>query len=307
MKRLMIALLSIFAAACSNDPIQLKITTYNVLCSFCGDGHFDDNPYDDWNTRLPHLQDQLAVYDADLIGLQELLYTSPNSERAIDDEVAALGGRGPTYASIYYERDPSDFRSSMDYPDATILYKTDRFDLIRKGHFWLSPTPDEAFSTGFDPDGQLPRILIWAELQVRDSEQRLIFATTHVDNNRPSQELSAPLIRNRLTQIAGDLPIILVGDFNSGLEHPAYIDLTQHDTHPFADSYHLAQTPTATGDTQLIEDYYWQRRIDHIFVKPAAQFTITDWSIDLRTYADGSRTPSDHRPIHATVDLLTDN
>ena len=28
------------------------VTTYNVLCSFCGDGHFDDNPYDDWATRL---------------------------------------------------------------------------------------------------------------------------------------------------------------------------------------------------------------------------------------------------------------
>ena len=98
--------------------------THNVLCSFCGDGHFDDNPYDDWATRLPHLQRQLAAYDADLIGLQELVYTAPNPDRAIDDEVAALGGRGSVYASIYYERDPDDPRSSMDYPDATILYKT---------------------------------------------------------------------------------------------------------------------------------------------------------------------------------------
>ena len=313
MNRLMMAACIVLAVSCSsdpiglNDPIRLKITTYNVLCSFCGDGHFDDNDYDDWPTRLPHLRDQLADYDADLIGLQELLYTAPNPDRAIDDEVAALGGRGPTYTSIYYERDPSDFRSSMDYPDATILYKTERFDFVRKGHFWLSPTPDQAFSAGFDPDGQLPRILVWVELQVKKTNQNLIFATTHVDNNRPSQELSAPLIRERLTRIAAHLPIILVGDFNSGLEHPAYIDLTQHDTQPFIDTHSLAASPKATGDAQLIEDYYWQRRIDHIFIHPADRFEVSDWSIDLRTYADGTRTPSDHRPVHATVDLLTDN
>lgn len=289
--------------ACEAPPLTLKITTYNVLCSFCGDGHFDDNPYDDWATRLPHLQRQLAAYDADLIGLQELVYTAPNPDRAIDDEVAALGGRGSVYASIYYERDPDDPRSSMDYPDATILYKKDRFESLRDGHFWLSPTPDEPFSAGFDPDGQLPRLVVWAELRVIDSGERFLFATTHVDNNSPSQVMSAPLIRERLGALSGDLPIILVGDFNSGLEHPAYIDLTTDAEAPFADTYDLASSPQATGDPDLIEAYYWQRRIDHIFIQPAERFEVTDWSIDLSSYADGTRTPSDHRPVHATVQL----
>jgi len=296
----------VILSACSAEPIQLKVTTYNVLCSFCGDGHFDDNPYDDWATRLPYLKDQLAAHDADLIGLQELLYTGPNPEQSIDDEVEVLGGRGPVYASIYYERDPSDFRSSMDYPDATILYKVDRFELTRSGHFWLSPTPDEAFSAGFDPDGQLPRLLVWAEFKIKETSQSLVFATTHVDNNRPSQELSSPLIRSRLQEIAGELPVILVGDFNSGLEHPAYLDLTQDSEYPFEDTYSLATAPIATGDANLIEAYPWQRRIDHIFVQPSARFEVKDWSIDLMTYAEGSRTPSDHRPVHTTLELLTD-
>ena len=173
-------------SACAEEPIELRITSYNVMCSFCGDGHFDDDEYDDWATRLPHLKAQLASHDADLIGLQELLYTGPNPERGITDEIADLGGRGPTYSSVYYERDPNDLTSTMDYPDATILYKTARFSLIDQGHFWLSPTPDTAFSTGFDPAGQLPRLVVWVKLQVKDSEQHLVFATTHVDNNSPS-------------------------------------------------------------------------------------------------------------------------
>ena len=109
--------------ACSSEPITLKVTSFNVLCSICGDGHFDDDPYDGWATRLPHLQDALARQDADVIGLQELLYTYTNPDRSIHDEVADLGGRGATYGSIYYERDPSDPNSSMDYPDETILYR----------------------------------------------------------------------------------------------------------------------------------------------------------------------------------------
>ena len=52
----------------------------------------------------------------------------------------------------------------------------------------------------------------------------------------------------------------------------------------------------------MIEAYYWQRRIDHI-IQPAERFEVTDWSIDLSSYADGTRTPSDHRPVHATVQL----
>ena len=305
------ASLFLLLCACAEDPIELnpielKVTAYNVLCSFCGNGHFDDDPYDDWGTRLPHLQAQLAAFDADLIGLQELLYTFPNDARGIRDEVADLGGRGDVYASVYYERDPSDINSSMDYPDATILYRKAMFEKTRHGQVWLSPTPDTAFSTGFDPGGQLPRLVFWAEFKIIDREQSLIFATTHVDNNSPSQELSSPLIRSRLKSIAGDLPVILVGDFNSDLTHPAYLDLTQNADWPLSDTWSMAQQPRATGDAQRIEAYPFELRIDHIFVHPENSFEVLDWNIDLSSYSEGSRMPSDHRPINAKLRLLTD-
>ena len=288
-------------------PLTLRVTAYNVMCSFCGDGHFDAYDYDDWPTRLPHLQQQLAAHDADLIGLQELLYTYENPATNVRDEVADLGGRGEVYGSIYYERDMDDPHSSMDYPDATILYRKSMFEPVRSGHFWLSPEPDEPFSTGFDPAGQLPRIVVWAELKLLDRERSVIFATTHVDNNSPSQELSAPLIRERMKAIAAGLPVIIVGDFNAGMEHPAYEDLVGDADWPLADTYSLTEAPRGDGPESWVNDYPWVERIDHIFVRPAEAFEVSDWWIDLAPYnEEGPKFASDHRPVHAEFTIKED-
>jgi endonuclease/exonuclease/phosphatase family metal-dependent hydrolase len=299
-------LIILCVAGCADpepEPLHLTVMTFNVMCSFCGDGHFDDDEYDDWETRLPHLLAAIERQKPDLIGVQELFYTAPVAARGIRDEVADLGGRGPLYRSIYFLRDPDVPTAIMDNPDATILYRADRFKARRSGSFWLSPTPDIPFSTGFDPDGQLARLVIWAELEEINSGRRLLFATTHVDNNSPSQELSAPVIRSRLKALAGDLPLIVVGDFNAGMDHAAYRDLIGDADYPLSDTYSAAAAPRAIGSAERIDGYAWRSRIDHIFSAPAAAFAVDDWVIDLTRYAQGSRAPSDHRAITASLRL----
>src|SRR5690606_9112160 len=92
------------------------------------------------------------------------------------------------FSSVYYAAADSNFT----YPDAAILYRTERFDLVGSGEFWLSPTPDEPSSIGFSPP-QVPRLVVWARLFDKQSDAELVFVSTHFDNNSPSQELSAPL------------------------------------------------------------------------------------------------------------------
>jgi endonuclease/exonuclease/phosphatase family metal-dependent hydrolase len=95
------------------------------------------------------------------------------------------------------------------------------FEEVEHGFYWLSPTPDEPYSTGF-ANPQLARLVVWARLRALAEDHEFVFATTHFDNNSPSQELSAPLVLERTAALADELPVIMVGDFNSQPVDPAY-------------------------------------------------------------------------------------
>jgi endonuclease/exonuclease/phosphatase family metal-dependent hydrolase len=279
-------------------PLELRVMTFNVMCSFCGDGHFDDETYGDWAERLPELQEIIRSQNPDLVGLQELFYTRAGANQT--DEVADLLGRSETYDALYYES-----REVFDYPDATILYRKARFRPIEQGVFWLSPTPDEPFSTGFDPGGQLSRLVYWAVFEEIESGRTLAFTTTHFDNNTPSQELSAPLLLERTAGLAADHPLIVTGDFNADLSDPAYAILTGASgdaTHSLRNTFDGVSEPSVVGDSSA---YAWDLRIDHIFVGGvgAEAVEVLDWTIDLSVYGAQARHASDHRAMAATLRL----
>ncbi len=277
----------------------LKILTFNVLCSFCA-----KPDHDPWSERIPALQDVIARHDADLMGLQELF----SFEAGDDSEVLAMMGADPAYTALYYHVTPTDVLD-MDYPDATVYVRTARFDVIESGTFWLSPTPDVAFSTGFAPSGQLPRLVAWARLDDKVSGRELVFASTHVDNNAPSQALSAPLILERLAPIAADTQVILVGDFNADPGHVAWQTLTDGvDGKGLAlvDAFEVAQSWDVDSDTETKADYDPSERIDHIFfskggLATGGTFDVPKWTVDMQRYGSKSLYPSDHFAIVAEL------
>ncbi|MGE3673895.1 MAG: hypothetical protein AB7K71_29760, partial [Polyangiaceae bacterium] len=124
-------------------PKPFKVMTYNVLCSFC-----KGDEYDAWDDRKLYFKDIFARHDADLYGLQELAFGTE-----VDQMLELVDG----FSSVYYAAADSNFT----YPDASILYRAERFDLLDSGEFWLSPTPDEPSSIGFSPP-QVPRLVVWA-------------------------------------------------------------------------------------------------------------------------------------------------
>src|SRR6185503_12180699 len=72
-----------------------------------------------------------------------------------------------------------------------------------------------------------PRLVVWARLRDKVADRELYFASTHFDNNSPSQQLSAPLVQERTAPFAGREPVIFVGDFNSRPNSTAYGILTR--------------------------------------------------------------------------------
>jgi endonuclease/exonuclease/phosphatase family metal-dependent hydrolase len=266
------------------SPEPLKVMTFNVLCSFCG----GDEPYDGWDERLAAFDDIFVRHDPDLIGLQEL---------ALASEVDQLLALRPGFAAVFYRNEDNAFA----YPDATVFYRRERFVLVSNGHYWLSPTPEVPSSTGF-ADPQLPRLVTWTELRDRRNNRPLYFASTHVDNNTPSQEESAPLILERTTPWLERMPALVVGDFNSKPDSAAYQILTTgsgafgplHNSQALADDWRVEHNQPSEPS------YALDQRIDHIFVSSEA-WQVRQWVVDLYQYGDQVRYPSDHRAMVAEL------
>jgi len=256
--------------------------TFNILCSFCNAEGFDA-----WGGRMPQVDAAIDRGAADLVGLQE-----PFSGTEVDRFLSAH----PGYDAFYYI-DPGLTETPFpDYPDATLLVRSDRFTVVDSGVFWLSSTPDEAWTFDFAAP-QLWRVVAWAELEQVTDGRHLLFVTTHFDNNAPSQELSAPLALERLLPMAETLPLILTGDFNSTPSSTAYQTLAASLT----DTYDIAAERTFVTSEEPAPPWDPEQRIDHIFLGGPNVMTADRYTVDLTRYGDPPRFPSDHWPVSATV------
>ena len=175
--------------------------------------------------------------------------------------------------------------------------------MLEHGAYWLSPTPDVPMSTGF-ADPQLPRLVVWARLRDAAAGNReLYFATTHFDNNSPSQEKSAPLFQERSAPFVANQPVIVVGDFNSRPDSAAYRILTTDSSRGFVfqNAFDLTDGHIVTNQDPP-PAYDVNDRIDHIFLAGrGVTWSVRDWAADLTVYGAKRRYPSDHFPVVAQV------
>lgn len=262
----------------------IRVMTFNVLCSFC------DDTYDPWEERLAYFHDIFDRHDLDLIGFQEI---------AIEREVAEVLRRDPEYDAVFYKGEDTS------YPDAAIAYRRARFSPVQQGAYWLSPTPEVVYSKGFAPGQQVPRLVYWVRLKDSLSDRTVYFATTHFDNNSPSQELSAPLVVERSAAFAQDL-VIVTGDFNSQPRDVAYQTLTQVEEGGLLDTFELSPSVTPARNRTPGPTWDSEERIDHIFLgnnPGSAGVSVSRYTPDLFVYGGQDRLPSDHRAVSATLEL----
>jgi len=267
-------------------PVNFRVMSFNVMCPFC------DDTFDKWEDRLTYFKDVFSRHHPDLIGIQE-----PFEPKDVDSVL----GVAPGYAAVYYAGDAQ----WPAYPDATLLYLKDRFEVLETGSYWLSPTPEDPWSMGF-ADGQvIPRIVIWARMRDKTSGRAFYFANTHFDSTDPHQEKSAPLVLERVAPWAAKLPVIHTGDFNSEPFHPAYKILTggvDGKGFKLQDAFVLSPAWHVDANREPAPDYDPAVRIDHVFVA-GGDWSCTDWRADLCEYGAKKMFPSDHRAIVADLVL----
>lgn len=277
--------LLLFAVVPGAAGQDLRVMSFNVRYGTAGDGA------DSWPMRKDLVLSVVRTYAPDLLGTQEMLPFQAEYLRA--NLVTDASAGKPQYTYIGWSRD-----ATAGGEQCGLFIRTERFEVEEAGQFWLSERPDEKFSKSWD--SSLPRVCTWARLKDRSvAGRRLLFANTHFDHRGVEARLqSAQLLRTRLPQLAGDLPLVVTGDFNCGEDSAPWRAVAGADG--LRDTFRVAfpEKQAMEGTFHGFRGTAGSERIDWILYT-GDHFRTVSAGID-RTSQDG-RYPSDHFPVTAVL------
>ena len=315
----LIALLAIVGCSSRNTPpsAPLKVGSYNIRLE-----SGDKGTPNAWDKRKTDMVELIRQLDLDAFGLQEVC----------PGQVDYLTNNLPQYAFIGEHRN-ADRVSGEASP---VFYRTDRFEALKHGTFWLSETPDVPGLKGWG--AACPRVCSWAWLKDKETGKTFCFANTHTDHiSALARKEGMLLIIQRMREFAPPgTPVVFTGDHNCReTEEPAsavsqllknalYVSETPpagpwrtfngwkwRDTeYSTTDALKLlpdvrnARKGSPDADKRKNGGYVWEDcgpRIDYIYVsddiKVKAYTTHGDPRPGTHLY------PSDHFPITAVIEL----
>jgi endonuclease/exonuclease/phosphatase family metal-dependent hydrolase len=271
MRKYLAILIFIFGSAIIGHAQQLTIGTYNIRYDNKGDSL---NP---WVKRAPVIRAMIQFHDFDILGTQEGL------KHQLEDLKTGLPGY------TYYGIGRDDGKEKGEH--SVIFYKTEKFNVLKSGDFWLSETPEKP---GPGWDARLNRICSWVQFQDKASKKKFYFFSVHYDHQGVKARIeSSKLILQKIKEIAGNEKAIFVGDLNGGRSSEWYKTLAATDW--LIDAYTKAKVVYASNASfnsfgkQVDSDEV----IDHIFTTQG--FVIDKWGILTDTYH--GKYPSDHFPV----------
>jgi endonuclease/exonuclease/phosphatase family metal-dependent hydrolase len=267
---------------CSNlaqaqQDVPLRVMTYNLR-------YASDTPPNSWPQRLPVAVAMLQAEKPDVIGTQEAQW------RQVCDLQEAL----PHYDWIGLGRDGGSRGEFM-----AVFFNQDRLQPLAFDHFWLSDTPEVIASTTWGNSNR--RMVTWVLFRDKTTDRRFYFWNTHFDHQiQEAREKSAQLVLERIGQLKDQLPLVLVGDFNSA-----------HDSNPV---YGMLVNPRSFTDTWVsAEQRGKQLGTFHGYKAPQADGKRIDWILtrgsvktvrtQIVTFKQNGQYPSDHFPVVADIVL----
>lgn len=285
------------------NTTTLTVASYNLRYANAGDSVSGNG----WGQRYPVIASLIRFHGFEIFGTQE----------GYLPQLEDLKRELPGYEYIGVGRD--DGKDAGEH--SAIFYRTDLFELLDKGDFWLSETPDVP-SKGWD--AVLPRICSWGHFKYKDTGKEFLFFNLHMDHiGKKARVESAFLVQQKMEELGKDLPAILTGDFNVDQTHDSYHALV--DKGVLCDSYEVCDFRYALNGTfnSFDPNNFTESRIDHVFVSPA--FHVKKYGVLTDTYRSSKgekekaevndapdeialeayqiRTPSDHYPVKVILEL----
>lgn len=269
---LIIFLMPFFATA----QTEVKLMSYNIRLDLKSDGE------NWWEKRKDKVAGLMNYYEADFIGLQEVVH----------NQLLYLRDSLPGYAYVGVGRD--DGKEAGEY--SCIFYKKDKYTLVQQSTFWLSPTPDVP-SKGWD--AALNRVCTYGLFKNNKTKQLFWVFNTHFDHMGKQARLeSARLIVKKISELnKKNYPVLVSGDFNSRPED----EPSKYMMANMQNSRSISKLVYGTVDTWNAFKFKEKPDgcIDYIFVSNDERITVSKFATITDSY--DMKYPSDHFPVLATI------
>ena len=256
------------------DPAAITVVSANIR-GF----NQDDKGNTHWFVRAPLLVKTLQKAAPDIIGMEEV------SKVQYDYLKKSLCG----YNSETLYSDDDAFSGSTP-----LFFNTAKFDLVQKGGFWVSETP-EKMSKGWD--AACYRVCVFLVLRQKSDGRTFAVFNTHLDHKGAEARVNGVRMIAERMKAYGDIPCILLGDLNFGAEYGrAYRTATSL----FRDAKYCTDDSDdgTTWHGWEITDYV---EIDDYFFISKTGINVQQYKI-LRDSYNGVY-PSDHYPIMMKITL----
>lgn len=256
---------------------DISVISFNIRVDNAADGT------NVWRNRRDAVVTMIERERPMLLGLQE----------AQLHQITYLSEHCPDYAWYGLGRDTGKVPPATDSYAAeetmAIFWRTAELELLDKGTFWLSETPDRV-SKGWDASYR--RTCTWAGFRHKKSGQTCYFFNTHLDNDgKVAREESIKLLVSRMKTINSKRRVsFLTADFNSNVTDACFAPL-----HVYMRD---ARANAAVSDDYPSWNGYGAStgRLDHVFFS-GDNCTAREF----RTLRDDYGVPyiSDHYPVAA--------
>lgn len=191
---------------------DISVISFNIRVDNAADGT------NVWRNRRDAVVTMIERERPMLLGLQE----------AQPHQITYLSEHCPDYAWYGLGRDTEKVPPATDSYAAeetmAIFWRTAELELLDKGTFWLSETPDQV-SKGWDASYR--RTCTWAGFRHKKSGQTCYFFNTHLDNDgKVAREESIKLLVSRMKTINSKRRVsFLTADFNSNVTDACFAPL----------------------------------------------------------------------------------
>ena len=191
---------------------DISVISFNIRVDNAADGT------NVWRNRRDAVVTMIERERPMLLGLQE----------AQPHQITYLSEHCPDYAWYGLGRDTGKVPPATDSYAAeetmAIFWRTAELELLDKGTFWLSETPDQV-SKGWDASYR--RTCTWAGFRPKKSGQTCYFFNTHLDNDgKVAREESIKLLVSRMKTINSKRRVsFLTADFNSNVTDACFAPL----------------------------------------------------------------------------------
>lgn len=277
MRFTLIFVMLIFCLTNTGISQETTLISYNIRYNTASDG------INAWSNRKFMVSDLLRFHEADIIGLQEVLY----------DQLTDISLQLPGFDQVGVGRE--DGKARGEY--SPIFYNSRKYQLKDHGWFWLSETPEYP-SLGWDAANK--RICTYALLEGYKKRKSIWIFNTHFDHVGEKARInSTHLILNKINSLnTRKFPVILMGDFNLP---PDSKPIEQIESVFFDSKKVTEQVPYGPEGTFNGFDFNSEltRRIDYIFVK--GKLDVKKYGVLTDSFEQ--RYPSDHLPVLVEIDL----